>query len=91
MSVVCNIEEASENENLKLEDYHVLQEFKYVFPNEILGIPPKKDTDFTIELVPEATPVSKSPYRMSTPEMLEMKMQLQELLEKKYMRLSMSP
>ena len=52
------------------------------FPDEIPGLPPKRDIDFTIELVPGATPVSKAPYRMSTPEMLELKMQLQELLEK---------
>ena len=62
-----------------------------MFLDEILGLPPKRDIDFTIELVPGATPVSKTPYRMSTPEMLELKMQLQELLEKKYIRPSMSP
>ena len=61
----------------------MLQEFKDVFPNEILGLPPKRDIDFTIELVPGEEPVSKAPYRMSTPEMIELDMQLQELLEKK--------
>ena len=74
-----------------MEDYQVLQEFRDVFPEEILGLPPKRDIDFTIELVPGAAPVSKAPYRMSTPEMLELKMQLQELLEKKYIRPSVSP
>ena len=73
----------------RLED--VLQEFKDVFLDEILGLPPKRDIDFTIELVPGAAPVSKAPYRMSTPEMLELKMQLQELLEKNYIRASVSP
>ena len=62
-----------------------------MFPNEIPGLPPKRDIDFTIELVPGAAPVSKAPYRMSTPEMLELKMQLQELLEKKYIQSSVSP
>ena len=62
----------------------MLQEFKDVFPDEIPGLPPKRDIDFTIGLVPGAAPVSKAPYRMSTPKMLELKMQLQELLEKKY-------
>ena len=61
----------------------MLQEFRDVFPDEILELPPKRDIDFTIELVPGAAPVSKAPYRMSTLEMLELKMQLQELLEKK--------
>ena len=51
-----------------------------MFPNEIPRLPPKRDIDFTIELVPGAAPVSKTPYRMSTPEILELKMQLQELL-----------
>ena len=68
----------------------MLQEFKDVFPDEILGLPPKRDIDFTIELVPRAALVSKTPYKMSTPEMLELKMQLQELLEKKYIRPSLS-
>ena len=62
-----------------------------MFLDEVLGLPPKRDIDFTIELVPGAAPVSKTPYRMSTLEMLELKMQLQELLEKKYIRLGVSP
>ena len=62
-----------------------------MFPDEIPGLSPKRDIDFTIELVPGAAPVSKTPYRMGTPEMLELKMQLHELLEKKYIRLSVSP
>ena len=87
----AHILEATENETPSLEYFHVLQEFRDVFPNEILGLPPKRDMDFTIELVPGAAPVSKTPYRMSTPKMLELKMQLQELLEKKYSKLSVSP
>ena len=62
-----------------------------MFPYDIPGLPPKRDIDFTIELVPRAAPVSKTPYRTSTPEMLELKMQLQELLEKKYIQPSVSP
>ena len=68
----------------RLEVFHVLQEFRDVFPDDILGLPPKRYIDFTIELVQGATTVSKKPYRMSTLEMLELKIQLQELLEKKY-------
>ena len=69
----------------------MLQEFRDVFPDEILGLPPKRDIDFIIELVPGASPVSKTPYKMRTPKMLELKMQLQELLEKKYIKPSVSP
>ena len=90
-SYAAHILETSRDETPMLEDYQVLQEFIDVFPDEIPGLPPKRDIDFTIELVPGVAPVSKTPYRMSTPEMLELKMQLQELLEKKYIRPSMSP
>ena len=62
-----------------------------MFPNEIAGLPPMRDIDFTIELVPGSAPVSKAPYRMSTPKMLELKIQLQELLEKKYIQPNVSP
>ena len=62
-----------------------------MFLDEIPGIPPNRDTDFTIELVLGVASMSKTPYRMSMPEMLELKMKLQELLEKKYIRPSVSP
>ena len=74
---VAHILEPTGYETPRLEDYQVLQEFKDVFPDEIPGLPPKRDIDFTIELVPgEAgeAPVSKTSYRMSTPEILELKM-----------------
>ena len=57
-----HILEPIENETPRLGDFHVLQEFRDVFPDEILGLPPKRDIDFTIELVPGAPPVSKEPY-----------------------------
>ena len=62
----AHVLEVEENENIRLEDFHVFKEFKDVFPNEIPGLPPKRDIDFTIELVPGAPLVSKTPYRMST-------------------------
>ena len=87
----AHILEPTGDETPRLEDDQVLQEFKDVFLDEIPGLPPKRNIDFTIELVLGATPVSKTLYRMSTPEMLELKMQLQELLEKKYIIPSVSP
>ena len=87
----AHILEALENETPRLEEFHVLQKFRDLFLDEILGLPPKRDIDFTIELVPGEALVSKTPYRMSMPEMLELKMQLQELLEKKYIMPSVSP
>ena len=76
--------EAIDDETPRLEDYQVLQEFRDVFPYEIPGLPRKRDINFTIELVPGAALVSKTPYKISIPKMLEFKIQLQELLEKKY-------
>ena len=90
MLYVAHILEPTRDDTPRLEDYQVLQEFKDVFLDEIPG-PPRWDIDFTIELVPGAAPVSKAPYIMSTAEMLELKMQLQELLEKKYIQPSVSP
>jgi len=81
----------SKNKTATLENIHVIQEFADVFSEEIPGLPPKRDIDFTIELVPGAAPVSRAPYRMSTPELIELKMQLQELLDKNYIRPSVSP
>eukprot|EP00253_Pinus_taeda_P026214 PITA_26214 len=74
-----------------VKDIPIVQEFADVFPEEIPGLPPRRDLDFTIELIPGAAPVSREPYRMSVPELTELKMQLQELLEKKYIRPSVSP
>ena len=70
----AHILETSGDETLRLEDYQVLQEFMDVFPDEIPGLPPKRDIDFTIELVPGVALVSKTPYRVSTLEILELKM-----------------
>ena len=64
---VAHILEATGDETPRLEDYLLLQEFKDVFPDEIPRLPPKRDIDFTIELFPGAAPVSKTPYKMSTP------------------------
>ena len=69
--------EATENEAPRSEDFHVLQEFRDVFPDETSGIPPKRDIYFTIELVLGVAPVSKTPYKMSTLKFLELKMKLQ--------------
>ena len=83
--------EEAENETPRLEDFHVLLEFMDVFLIEILGLPLSRDIYFTIYLVLGISPMSKTPYRMSTPELLELKMRLQELLEKNYIMPSVSP
>ena len=74
-----------------LEDIPFLNDFKDIFLEEIPGLPPRRDIDFTIELVPGVVPVSKAPYRMNTPESVELKLKLQELIDKEYIRPSVSP
>lgn len=69
----------------------VVREFPDVFPNEIPGMSPKREVEFSIDLVPGTAPISKIPYRMAPREMQELKEQLQELLEKGYRRPSVSP
>nr|GFC46676.1 putative reverse transcriptase domain, aspartic peptidase domain protein [Tanacetum cinerariifolium] len=63
----------------------------YVFPDELPGIPPVREVEFNIELIPGSEPISKAPYRMAPIELKELKDQLQELLERGFIRLSVSP
>jgi hypothetical protein len=85
-----HMEEAPKNKVPNLGDYLVLKYFEDVF-KEIPGLPPKRDIDFSINLMPGATPVSKTPYRMSTPYLKELQMQLKEILKKGYTCPSVSP
>jgi hypothetical protein len=85
-----HMEEAPKDKVPSVEDCAVLKEFEDVF-KEILGFPPKRDIDFSINMMLGATPVSKTPYRMSTPELKELQMQLEELLKKGYICPSVSP
>eukprot|EP00253_Pinus_taeda_P036427 PITA_36427 len=59
----------SKDKTAILNNIPVIQEFTDVFPEEIPGLPPRRNIDFTIELVPGVAPVSQAPYRMSVPEL----------------------
>ena len=77
-------------EGVKLEDIPVLCEYVDVFPDNLPGLPPDRDIEFVIELQPGTAPISKRPYRMSPNELAELKIQLQDLLDKGYIRPSAS-
>ena len=62
-----------------------------VFPDELPGLPPHRDVDFGIELHPGISPISMTPNRMAPPELQELRVQLQELLDKGFIRPSTSP
>ena len=68
----------------RIEYFPILVEFKDVFPEEILGLPLKRDLEFSIELTLGSVSASKYPYRMSVQELVKLKLQLQELIEKGY-------
>jgi hypothetical protein len=82
---------SAEDSNMSLKDHPILREYKDVFPEEVPGLPPRRDIEFSIELILGAVPMSRAPYRMSTPELVELKLQLKEMLEKGYIRSSVSP
>jgi hypothetical protein len=60
----------------------VVSEFPDVFPEELPGMPPDREIEFVIELMPSTAPIYKSPYRMATPKLAELKEHIKELLEK---------
>jgi hypothetical protein len=69
----------------------VFNEFPDVFPEELLGMPPDRDIEFMIELKPSTIPIYKTPYRMATPELAELKEHIKKLLEKGFIHSSSSP
>jgi hypothetical protein len=76
--------ESVEDDKPNLEDHPILREYKDVFLEEVQGLPPRRDIDFSIELSPGAVPVSRTPYRMSTLELFELKIKLKEIMDKGY-------
>jgi hypothetical protein len=68
----------------------VVNEFPNVFPEELPDMPPDRDIEFVIELKPSTTPIYKTPYRMATPELAELKEHVKELLEKGFIHPSSS-
>jgi len=78
-------------EEAKLEDVPVVQEFEDVFPDDLSGLPPEREIEFTIDVVPGTNPISMPPYRMAPAELKELREQLNDLLQKGYIRPSTSP
>ncbi|RVW68203.1 Transposon Ty3-G Gag-Pol polyprotein [Vitis vinifera] len=81
----------SNESDLKLENIPIVREYVDVFPEDLPGLPPEREVEFTIDLVPGTGPMSKAPYRIAPVELKELKVQLQELLDKGFIRPSVSP
>ncbi|GJU86775.1 putative reverse transcriptase domain-containing protein [Tanacetum coccineum] len=74
----------------RISDIPVVRYFTDVFPKDLLGLPPQRQVEFRIDLVPGATPVAKSPYRLAPSEMQDVSGKLQELQDKGFIRPSHS-
>ncbi|GJY76337.1 putative nucleotidyltransferase, ribonuclease H [Tanacetum coccineum] len=75
----------------RLEDIPVVREFPKVFPEDLPGLPPVRQVEFQIDLIPGAAPVARAPYRLAPSEMQELSNQLQELADRGFIRPSTSP
>ncbi|GJS63517.1 putative reverse transcriptase domain-containing protein [Tanacetum coccineum] len=84
-------EAKDKSEGKRLEDVPIVRDFPKVFSEDLPGIPPARQVEFQIDLVPGAAPVARVPYRLAPSEMKELAEQLQELSDKGFIRLSSSP
>ncbi|GJZ04669.1 putative reverse transcriptase domain-containing protein [Tanacetum coccineum] len=75
----------------RLEDLPIIRDFPEVFPKELSGLPPTRQVEFQIDLMPGAAPITRAPYRLAPSEMKELSEQLQELSDKGFIRPSSSP
>jgi hypothetical protein len=87
----CHHLSVDDKESNRIEAIRIVSEFPDVFPKELPGMPPERKVEFAIELIPGTAPISKRAYRVSGPELVELKKQIDELLEKGYIRRSTSP
>ncbi|KAL2240852.1 UNVERIFIED_CONTAM: Transposon Ty3-I Gag-Pol polyprotein, partial [Sesamum indicum] len=91
----CEAYLASVHDTMKVSpgvlDVPVVREFPDVFPDELPGLPPHREVDFKIDTIPGATPISIAPYKMASSKLKELKKQLEELLDKGFIRPSISP
>ncbi|GJV44921.1 putative reverse transcriptase domain-containing protein [Tanacetum coccineum] len=75
----------------RLEDVPIVRDFPEVFPEDLPGLPPTRQVEFQIDLIPGAAPVARAPYRLAPSEMKELSEQLKELSDKGFIRPSSSP
>ena len=87
----CQLYSLNANPLPELEDIPVVRDFPDVFPEELPGIPPDRDVEFVIDLVPGTVPIARRPYKMAPLELAELKKQLDESLQKGFIRPSSSP
>jgi hypothetical protein len=77
--------------SLAAKGISMVEEFMDVFPEELPGMPPEREVEFYINLLPGTTPIAKRPYHMAPTELAELKLQIAELQQKRFIRPSSSP
>ena len=87
---LANIEDEKQTFSM-IDSIPVVREFKDVFPEVLPGLPPQREIEFSIDLLPGTAPISISPYRMAPVEIKELKSQIQELTTLGFIRPSFSP
>nr|GEZ49177.1 putative reverse transcriptase domain-containing protein [Tanacetum cinerariifolium] len=88
---ITSTKDEDKSKGKQIEDVPVVREFLKVFPEDLPGIPPTRQVEFQIDLVPGVAPVARAPYRLAPSEMKELADQLQELTDKRFIRPSSSP
>ncbi|GJT91305.1 putative reverse transcriptase domain-containing protein [Tanacetum coccineum] len=88
---VTNKETEDKSEKKRLEDVPIVRDFPEVFYKDLPGLPPTRQVEFQIDLIPGAAPVARAPYRLAPSEMKELSDQLKELSDKGFIRPSSSP
>ncbi|GJW02200.1 hypothetical protein Tco_1561056 [Tanacetum coccineum] len=83
---VTTKETKDKSEKKRLEDVPIVRDFPDVFPEDLPGLPPTRQVEFQIDLIPGAAPVARAPYRLAPSEMKELSEQLKELSDKGFIR-----
>ncbi|GJU53070.1 putative reverse transcriptase domain-containing protein [Tanacetum coccineum] len=87
---VTSKETEEKSENKRLEDVPIIQDFSEVFPEDLPGLPPTRQVEFQINLIPGVSPIARAPYRLAPSEKKELSDQLKELSDKGFIRPSFS-
>jgi hypothetical protein len=88
---IANLAKVNQLDASQGSEVPVVNEFPDVFPEELPGMSPDQDIEFVIELKPGTTPIYKTSFRITTPELAELKEHIKELLEKGFIWLTSSP
>ncbi|GKD07853.1 putative reverse transcriptase domain-containing protein [Tanacetum coccineum] len=91
MAQVTSKKAEDRSEERRLKDVPIVREFPEVFPENLSGLPPARQVEFQINLVPGGAPVARAPHRLAPAEMQELSTQLQELSDRGFIRPSSSP